>query len=428
MMHRLEKYSSYKDSGVEWLGEIPEHWESLANKYIFTLKKELVGKRSSEYDLLSLTLRGIIKRDMENPEGKFPAEFDTYQEVKENDFVFCLFDVEETPRTIGLSKYNGMITGAYTVMQAINMDRDYLYYFYLNLDEKKRMRPLYTGLRNTISKDNFFAFKTFVPPKEEQTKIANYLDTKTAQIDEVIKQKEELISLLKERRQVLIHKAVTQGLDATVRMKDSGVEWLGEVPEHWKIVKNRVLFSERNEAGNENLPILMVSIHTAVSSEEIDDGTNIRGKIRIEDKTSYKLVEPTDIVFNMMRAWQGAIGAVRVKGMVSPAYVVGRSNKQINANFFEYQYRTDSFIQQMDRFSKGITDFRKRLYWSEFKQLNTILPPLSEQHDIVVYIKLNSDKIDNAISFQDKQIDKLKEYKATLIDSLVTGKKRVCDE
>ena len=393
-----------------------------------TLKKELVGKRSSEYDLLSLTLRGIIKRDMENPEGKFPAEFDTYQEVKENDFVFCLFDVEETPRTIGLSKYNGMITGAYTVMQAINMDRDYLYYFYLNLDEKKRMRPLYTGLRNTISKDNFFAFKTFVPPKEEQTKIANYLDTKTAQIDEVIKQKEELISLLKERRQVLIHKAVTQGLDATVRMKDSGVEWLGEVPEHWKIVKNRVLFSERNEAGNENLPILMVSIHTAVSSEEIDDGTNIRGKIRIEDKTSYKLVEPTDIVFNMMRAWQGAIGAVRVKGMVSPAYVVGRSNKQINANFFEYQYRTDSFIQQMDRFSKGITDFRKRLYWSEFKQLNTILPPLSEQHDIVVYIKLNSDKIDNAISFQDKQIDKLKEYKATLIDSLVTGKKRVCDE
>src|SRR5699024_1141989 len=104
------RYEEYKESGEQWIGEIPKHWELLANKYIFSLKKNLVGKRSAQYDLLSLTLRGIIKRDMENPEGKFPAEFDTYQEVKVNDFVFCLFDVEETPRTVGLSKYDGMIT------------------------------------------------------------------------------------------------------------------------------------------------------------------------------------------------------------------------------------------------------------------------------------------------------------------------------
>src|SRR5688500_9037449 len=99
-MNKFPQYDSYKDSGVEWLGEIPARWDSLANKYIFTLKKNQVGKRSNEYELLSLTLNGIIRRDMENPHGKFPAEFDTYQEVNKGDFVFCLFDVEETPRTV----------------------------------------------------------------------------------------------------------------------------------------------------------------------------------------------------------------------------------------------------------------------------------------------------------------------------------------
>src|SRR5690606_12692800 len=126
----MQTYDSYKDSGIDWLGEIPSHWELKPNKYIFKLKKNQVGKRSKEYDQLSLTLKGIIKRDMENPEGKFPAEFDTYQEVKINDFVFCLFDVEETPRTVGLSPFNGMITGAYTVMEPINgTHAPYMYYY-----------------------------------------------------------------------------------------------------------------------------------------------------------------------------------------------------------------------------------------------------------------------------------------------------------
>ena len=169
----MKKYDNYKNSGVEWLGEIPEHWEALSNKFIFNLNKNLVGKKSSEYDLLSLTLNGVIKRDMEHPQGKFPAEFDTYQEVKRGDFIFCLFDVEETPRTVGLSDFDGMITGAYTVMQVNkNFDKSFLYYFYLNLDAGKRMKPLYTGLRNTISKDNFFSFK--IPLLRSVVRIQGY--------------------------------------------------------------------------------------------------------------------------------------------------------------------------------------------------------------------------------------------------------------
>jgi len=127
----------------------------------------------------------------------------------------------------------------------------------------------------------------------------------------------------------------------------------------------------------------------------------------------------------MMRAWQGAIGAVRVNGMVSPAYVVAEPIGPISADFFEYQYRTSGFIQQMDRFSKGITDFRKRLYWNEFKQLKTILPPLSEQKEIITYIETIKTKIATAISLKDQEIEKLKEYKASLINEVVTGKIKI---
>ena len=204
----LNKNTKFKNSGVEWLGEIPSHWEILANKYIFKLKRNLVGKRSNKYVLLSLTLDGIVERDLDKG-GKFPAEFDTYQEVKNGDFVFCLFDVEETPRTIGLSEYDGMITGAYTVFDVRNVSKKYLYYFYLNLDNNKRLKPLYLGLRNTISKENFFSFKTFIPPKDDQIQIVEYIENKIAKIDKLLNLEQECTKSLKEYKVSLIDSVVT---------------------------------------------------------------------------------------------------------------------------------------------------------------------------------------------------------------------------
>lgn len=204
----LNKNAKFKNSGVEWLGEIPSHWEILANKYIFKLKRNLVGKRSNKYVLLSLTLDGIVERDLDKG-GKFPAEFDTYQEVKNGDFVFCLFDVEETPRTIGLSEYDGIITGAYTVFDVRNVSKKYLYYFYLNLDNNKRLKPLYLGLRNTISKENFFSFKTFIPPKDEQIQIVEYIENKISKIDKLLNLEQECIKSLKEYKASLIDSVVT---------------------------------------------------------------------------------------------------------------------------------------------------------------------------------------------------------------------------
>ncbi len=342
----MKKYDNYKNSGVEWLGEIPEHWEALSNKFIFNLNKNLVGKKSSEYDLLSLTLNGVIKRDMENPQGKFPAEFDTYQEVKRGDFIFCLFDVEETPRTVGLSDFDGMITGAYTVMQVNkNFDKSFLYYFYLNLDAGKRMKPLYTGLRNTISKDNFFSFKTFVPPIQEQTAIANFLDNKTTKIDQAIAIKQQQIALLQERRQILIHKAVTRGLNENVKLKDSGVEWIGEIPEHWEVKRLKEICKAFGRIG----------FRGYTTSDLVDEGegaitispSNIKEEFMIFEKCSYLSwnkynespeiqIFENDILMVKTGSTYGKIGIVKnlpQKATINPQLLVLKDIK-INADYF----------------------------------------------------------------------------------------------
>lgn len=197
------------------------------------------------------------------------------------------------------------------------------------------------------------------------------------------------------------------------------------MPAHWGDLPNKALFRERNEPGRKDLPILSVSLHSGVSDAEQDGEENIRAKIRIEDKTSYKKVQPGDVVYNMMRAWQGAIGVVRVNGMVSPAYVVAAPTSALNGAYFEYLYRTQGFICQMDRFSKGITDFRKRLYWNEFKQLVSLLPPLDEQIQIARY----ADKVvtDTAKLIENitVQIQTLQVFRSTLIANIVTGQGRV---
>ncbi|MBT8515930.1 restriction endonuclease subunit S [Polynucleobacter paneuropaeus] len=205
-----------KDSGIDWVGQIPMNWECIPNKYLFKLKKATVGKRSSEYDLLSLTLRGVIKRDMENPEGKFPADFDTYQEVSPGDFIFCHFDVEETPRTVGLSDFFGMITGAYTVYSVVSgVDPRFLLHFYIFADTDKKMRSMYTGLRNTIPKEAFGAFKMPLPPIEEQRAIVAHIDDASRKIEDSIKIKEQQIAALTEYKTCLIDSAVTGKIKVT---------------------------------------------------------------------------------------------------------------------------------------------------------------------------------------------------------------------
>ena len=190
----MEGYSNYRNSKIQWIGKIPAHWEERKAKYIFSYKKMIVGEKADNYDLLSLTLKGIIKRDMENPTGKFPSSFDSYQEVNKGDFVFCLFDNEETPRTVGLSEFYGMITGAYDVFgcNKPGILPQFLLYYYLTIDDSKLMRPLYKGLRKTIPFDSFMRYRIPLPPLSEQEKIVSYLDSKTLIINSYVAERERV--------------------------------------------------------------------------------------------------------------------------------------------------------------------------------------------------------------------------------------------
>jgi type I restriction enzyme S subunit len=428
-MSKLEKYSSYKNSGVEWLGDIPSEWKTLANKHIFKIKQNLVGKKSGEYDLLSLTLKGIIKRNMDDPKGKFPAEFDTYQEVKKDDFVFCLFDVEETPRTVGLSKYDGMITGAYTVMQTKGMSQKYLYYFYLNLDSSKRFKPLYKGLRNTIPKDSFFSFKTFIPPKQEQRKIASFLDIKIEQLDKAIKQKEQLIELLKERRQILINDAVTKGIDKTVTMKDSGVEWIGEIPEHWEVKKLKFMVSKVSSGVTPSggaLSYLSEGIPLLRSQNILFEKIDYDNAVYISNKTHNKM-KNSQVKFNdvLLNITGGSIGRCNFVDVdmdlnVNQHVCIIRPKKTMYTILLNNILASAVGQTQIWSYQQG--GGREGLNFEAIKKFDLPIPPKQEQECIVNYLEIENQKIDKAIDLQQQQIIKLKEYKTTLIDSVVTGK------
>ena len=331
----LPKYDTYKDSGVEWLGVIPGHWEVKKITHVFnkigsgTTPTAGVLKYYQDGVLNWLQTGdlndGIITQTNKKVTIQAVKDFTSLKVFPKASLVIAMYGA--TIGKVGLLGIETTTNQACCVLADPN-DFDAKFGFYWFIGAKQVIVSMaYGGGQPNISQDLVKSLRIPAPPLSEQTLIAQFLDRKTAQIDKAISQKEKQIELLKERRQITIHQAVTRGLNPDVPMKHSGVEWIGDIPEHWEVKSNKALLEETNEPGNENLPILSVSIHTAVSSEEIDGEENIRGKIRIEDKRSYKRVKSNDITLNMMRAWQGAIGAVRINGMVSPAYIVATERR-----------------------------------------------------------------------------------------------------
>ncbi len=200
----------------------------------------------------------------------------------------------------------------------------------------------------------------------------------------------------------------------------SGVEWLGEVPTHWEVKRLGSIFRPVDEPGNDELSILSVSIHDGVSDKELDEKEMDRKVTRSEDRSKYKKVLPGDLVYNMMRAWQGGFGAVTVPGMVSPAYVVARPTAAFSTSFVEGLLRTPQAVEQMRRYSQGVTDFRLRLYWEEFKTIGVALPPLAEQTAIAAFLDRETGKIDALVAEQRRLMELLKEKRQAVISHAVT--------
>jgi type I restriction enzyme S subunit len=213
-----------KPSGIPWLGDIPAHWDLKPNRSYLRVRKALVGERHIDYQLLSLTKRGIIVRDLSENKGKFSADMGTSQEVRPGDLVFCLFDVPETPRTVGLSKHRGMITGAYTVMESEDLSvARFIEAFYIAMDDRKLLSPLYSGLRNTIPKARLLGAKTPLPPANERNEILEYVTAESMRIQGAVDTLAREINLLQEYRTRLVADVVTGKLDvreAAARLPD----------------------------------------------------------------------------------------------------------------------------------------------------------------------------------------------------------------
>lgn len=411
-----------KDSGIEWIGEIPEGWEVLAHKYIMHKEKSICEHYSGE-DVISLTLNGVVKRDLENPSGKMPTTFDGYQFVDPNDLLLCLFDIDVTPRCVGLVKDYGVTSPAYSRFK-IHSGFCNAYYNYLLrfIDDEKVFVHLSKNLRSSLTESDFGAIKTIVPPKAEQQRIADYLDNRTFEIDTLLSKARSSIEEYKKLKQTVITQAVTKGVRGEREMNDSGVEWIGTYPSNWKIIKIKWLLHERKDRSVTGLeePLSMSQKKGLIPTKDMDSIPNMASSF-----IGAKLVYKGDLVFNKLKAHLGVFSVSKYNGLVSPDYAVYYSTGPANLNFLELLFKTPQYINEFKKKSSGVGAGLTRLYTGDLYSIYCALPPLVEQEEIADYLDIKCTEIDRLIAKKEQLVKELESYKKSLIYEVVTGKREV---
>lgn len=402
-----------KDSGVEWIGEMPSQWNVSKVGYFFvfssgdSITSEQIGDIGEFVVYGANGIRGYY--DSFNLSGKH----------------ILIGRVGALCGNVHIVDGNIWVTEhALIANKKLSLCEEYFGYAFESMNLVQYSKA---SAQPVISSDTISKLKLPVPPMDVQFAIAKYLDEQCEHINSVLEQTRSSIEEYKKLKKAMITQAVTKGVRGDRTMKDSNVEWIGSIPENWKVYRIANLYDERSESGLEELPILTVSINTGVSDHEISDEDKDRVFVRSEDRTKYKRVYPGDLAYNMMRAWQGAFGAVRVDGMVSPAYVVAKPkrNVKLDSRYMEALLRTSEATEEMHRYSRGIVNFRLRLYWPEFKNIRICLPPIAEQIEIADYIDEKSAAIDALIAKKEAFVSELENYKKSMIYEYVTGKKEV---
>ncbi|GAB3307910.1 restriction endonuclease subunit S [Hymenobacter tenuis] len=423
----IQKYESSKDSGVEWLGEIPDHWLLLPGSRVVNERCEK-NKGMVEKTVLSLSYGKVVIKPEEKLVGLVPESFETYQLVYPGDIIIRPTDLQndKTSLRTGLAKDKGIITSAYINLQVHKeYSGRYYHYFLYALDITKMIYSLGSGLRQNLSFEDFKRFKFLVPPSVEQTAIANFLDRKTAQIDQAIDQKERLIERLQERRQILIQRAVTRGLNTDVPMKDSGVEWIGEVPAHWEIVRSKALFQERKEKARKDDKQLTASQkYGMISQEEFMQREGRRVTVVLLDRDILKHIEANDFVISM-RSFQGGLEHSNLSGCVSSAYIPLIPIKHIVPEYFKYLFKCEGYIKALSSTSNLVRD-GQAMRFENFAAVPLLVVPEEEQESIAEFLDKQHVQQQRTTVRLGRQIDKLREYKSTLIYAAVTGKIKVC--
>ena len=269
--------------------------------------------------------------------------------------------------------------------------------------------------KTEIGRPQHYRFRPF----PQQRAIADYLDRETTRLDALVAAKERVLKLLEEKRQALITQAVTRGIDPGVTLRDSGVPWVGDIPEHWAVRRIARLFREHDQRSQPNLPLLEVSINRGVVIREF---SNERIENTAADFNIYKVARQGDIVFNKMRMWQGAVGTAPEDGLVSPDYVVARPSGFLSSEYASLLFRIAAFSAESARHSHGIVWDRLRLYWQGFREITIPLPSVQEQVIIVEQIVTETRRIDELSTATARTIALLQERRAALISAAVTGR------
>lgn len=378
--------------------------------------------------MLSVTIaKGIVKQKalLEGSSKKDSSNLDrtAYKLVQTRDIAYN--KMRAWQGAIGASTLRGIISPAYVVMRLRRTDNlpRYFHHLYRTPQFAKEAERWSYGITSdmwSLRPEHFKLICSPEPPPAEQAAIVRFLDWANGRLERAIRAKRKVIALLNEQKQAIIHRAVTRGLDPKVPLKDSGIPWLGAIPEHWEIVRNMSLFAHRVEAGVEGLPVLQVSLRSGITPEALDQFG--RPKRLIADQTKYKRIYREDIAYNTMRMWQGAVGVSPIDGLVSPAYVVLKPRVGICPNFYDFIFHTEIYKEQVNRQSTGIVSDRNRLYWDAFKQMANVALPASEQQAIVDFIHLETRDLSTAKTRLEREIELLREYRTRLVADVVTGK------
>lgn len=372
----------------EWFGRLGEGWNFVRLDSLVE-RRNLVNRGPITTNVLSVVAgRGVINYEDKGDIGNKKSEdIERYQVVYPGDLVLNSMNV--IIGSVGISSEHGSLSPVYLVLKPKRRDvlsNRYLGYIFDCKSFQRSLVRLGYGILSHRMRIPWINLKKELIPYvhiDTQEAIANFLDRKTAAIDALIEKKERLIELLEEKRQALITRAVTKGLDHNVPMKDSGIEWLGEIPEHWEVVRSKALFRERSGRSEDGTEELLTVSHITGVTPRSEKNVYM---FEAESNEGYKLVNPSDLAINTMWAWMGALGISAHEGIVSPSYNVYSPTFEQGAWYYDYLFRSPPFIPEIIRWSKGIWTSRLRLYPNEFGRIMLPAPPEDERIAIAEYV------------------------------------------
>ena len=430
----MERYEAYKDSGVEWIGEIPKHW-TCANLGSISSQRKNLNRDGSVDNVLSLSY-GTIKRRLLDNTGLLPESFNTYNVIEEGDVVLRLTDLQNDQKSlrVGLCHEKGVITAAYTTLEPQSIDSRYLFYNLATFDYWKGFYGLAGGVRQSLTFDGIRGLRFPLPSVLEQQAIADFLDSKTAEIDSLVADCVREVELLQEYRKAVISETVTKGLDPDAPMKDSGVEWIGEIPTRWEIQQlGRLCTRIFDGPFGSNLK----------SNDYVDGGVRV---VRLENlkylhfdetKESYVTPEkyetinqhtvyPDDLIVATFII--DSVKACRLPSnigfAVNKADCLGvRTGEGLDVDYLKYYLSSCQVFDYLSGLTHGST--RQRINTTQLKALLVLLPPKNVQHAIVTHLDTKIAEIDSLIENKQSMVDRLREYRKSLISEAVTGKFKV---